>query len=124
MGNGAADTISAITYRCCVFVFSTTVTHAGAMVGFVFMALTTGANSTLPEAFWAEFYGTGHIGAIKATASAMMVLGSTIGPGITGIFIDAGVGLERQFVWIPFYFLGSSALAWIGVRRARQDLVN
>ncbi|MCA0870446.1 MFS transporter [Seohaeicola saemankumensis] len=103
-------------------VFATTATPAGAMVGFVFMALTTGANSTFPAAFWAEFYGTAHIGAIKATAAAVMVLGSAIGPGITGMLIDTGVGLERQFVWIAFYFLGSSALAWIGVRRARRDL--
>ena len=51
------------------------------ILGFVFLALTTGANSTLPNAFWAEFYGTAHMGSIKAMAAAIMVFGSAIGPG-------------------------------------------
>ncbi len=95
----------------------------GAFLGFLFMALTTGSNATLPNAFWAEFYGTAHIGSIKALAAAVMVLGSAIGPGITGVLIDMGVGLEQQFVWIAFYFLIASAFVYIGVSRARTDLV-
>ena len=34
------------------------------LLGFFFLALTTGANSTLPNAFWAEFFGTRHLGSI------------------------------------------------------------
>lgn len=91
-------------------------------VGFFFLALTTGFNATLPNAFWAEFYGTQHIGAIKALAAAIMVLGSAIGPGITGVLIDLGVGLEAQFIGIAAYFLFATALMWLGIRTYRTAL--
>ncbi|WP_299770443.1 MFS transporter [uncultured Tateyamaria sp.] len=95
---------------------------AAAAIGFVFLALTTGANSTLPNAFWAEFYGTRHIGAIKAMAAAVMVLGSAIGPGLTGGLIDLGVDLNVQYVGVAAYFLLATASMWIGIQRARNDL--
>ena len=96
----------------------------GALFGFLFMALTTGANSTLPNAFWAEFYGTAHIGSIKAMAASVMVLGSAIGPGITGALIDFGVGLEAQFLGIAVYFLFATAIMFVGIGRARTELTN
>ena len=68
--------------------------------GLLVLALTTGANATLPNAFWAEFFGTAHIGAIKSMAAAAMVLGSAVGPGLTGLLIDLGVAIERQFLAI------------------------
>ncbi len=94
---------------------------AGALVGLVFMALTAGAHSTLPSAFWAEFYGTRHIGAIKAMAAAVMVLGSAIGPALTGGLIDYGVSLSAQFLWIAAFFILVCALVWIGIRRAQGE---
>lgn len=87
------------------------------MLGFVFLALTAGAGATLPAAFWAEFYGTKYIGSIKALAAAVIVLGSAIGPGITGILIDLGIGLETQFIAIAVYFVAASILIWIGIKR-------
>ncbi|MBK0326022.1 MFS transporter [Rhodobacteraceae bacterium F11138] len=103
-------------------IFSMAVEPAAALAGFFFLAMTTGANSTLPNAFWAEFYGTAHIGAIKAMAAAVMVLGSAIGPGITGFLIDMGLGLEKQFIGIAVYFLISTGFMRIGIGRARLDL--
>ena len=91
---------------------------SGLLLGFVLFGLTSGANSTLPNAFWAEFYGTASIGSIKAMAAAIMVLGSAIGPGLTGWAIDAGIGLEAQYVAVAAYFLCSSALLFFGVRKA------
>ena len=102
--------------------FSAAVGPLGALAGFLLLALTTGANSTLPNAFWAEFYGTANIGAIKAMAAAVMVLGSAIGPGVTGVLIDLGFGLERQYVWIAGYFLFATAMMYVGITRARKDL--
>lgn len=104
-------------------VFSMSDTSALALVGFLFLGLTAGANSTIPTAFWSEFYGTAHIGAIKATAAAVMVFGSAIGPGITGMMIDFGTGLETQFVWIALYFLVAIIILYIGVSRAKSALV-
>ena len=99
---------------------ATSLVHAA--LGFVFLALTTGANSTLPNAFWAEFYGTRHIGSIKAMATAVMVLGSAIGPGVTGILIDLQVDLPVQFVGVAVYFVLASISMWIGIRRYRGAL--
>lgn len=93
-----------------------------AWIGFLFLAMTTGFNATLPNAFWAEFYGTIHIGSIKAMAAAIMVLGSAIGPGVTGVLIDLGVGLEDQFIGIAVFFLFATMMMWIGIRRFRTEL--
>ncbi|MFC3613458.1 MFS transporter [Lutimaribacter marinistellae] len=95
---------------------------AMAVLGIALIGVTTGANSTLPAAFWAEFYGTAHIGAIKSLATAVMVLGSAIGPGLTGFLIDLGWGLEGQFNAIALYFCLTAALTWLGVSRAKQLL--
>ena len=59
------------------------------LIGLLFFAMTAGANATLPNAFWAEFYGSENLGVLKAMATALMVLGSAIAPGIRGILIDA-----------------------------------
>lgn len=63
---------------------------------FVLFGLSQGMNSTLPGAFWAELYGTRHIGAIKAAVAAVMVLGSALGPGLSGWLIDVGIPFPRQ----------------------------
>lgn len=89
-----------------------------AALGLFFLAITSGANTTLPTAFWAEFYGTRHIGAIKAMAAAVMVLGSAIGPGLTGGLIDAGLGIEAQYLGVAAYFLFVTATMTIGIHRA------
>jgi len=95
----------------------------GAMfAGFLFLGLTSGFNTTLPAAFWAEFYGTRFIGSIKAMAAAIMVLGSAIGPGITGYAIDQGVGIETQYLGVAAYFVMTTILMTIGVLRARPML--
>ncbi|TMV07210.1 MFS transporter [Ruegeria sediminis] len=99
-------------------VLSAVTSIGGALVALLLVALTIGANSTLPSAFWAEFYGTRHIGAIKAVAAAVMVLGSAIGPGLTGVLIDLGVGLETQFAAISGYFVLTCVCVRIGVSRA------
>ena len=90
--------------------------------GFLFLALTAGAQTTLIAAFWAEFYGTAHLGAIKAIAAAVMVLGSAIGPGLIGVLIDFGIGIETQYAWVAAYFVLTSLLIWVGVTKARKSL--
>lgn len=103
--------------------FAMAQTIGGAAIGLVLIALTTGANATLPNAFWAEFYGTRHLGSIKAMAAAVMVLGSALGPGLTGVLIDAGVPLDHQYLGVALYFVGATVLMWIGVQRARPLLI-
>lgn len=64
----------------------------------ILMGAAGGGQATLLNACWAEFYGTRHLGSIKAAATALMVLGSAIGPGLSGWLIDNGVGFEVQML--------------------------
>ncbi|MEM8631509.1 MAG: MFS transporter [Pseudomonadota bacterium] len=86
------------------------------------LGISTGMNATLSSAFWAEFYGTQHIGAIKSLGTAAMVLGSAIGPGITGLMIDAGVDFPQQGTAIAAYFACACLAAGFGVARAGPSL--
>lgn len=104
------------------FLLSVATTPIGVGFGLICLAVTGGSNATLSTAFWAEFYGTRFLGSIKAMGAAVMVLGSAIGPGITGVLISAGIGLEYQMVWIAGYFVLTCLSVWIGVSRARSDL--
>ncbi|ETX15915.1 MFS transporter [Roseivivax halodurans JCM 10272] len=76
-------------------------------IAFALMSLTQGMQATLPNALWAEFFGTRHLGSIKSMGTAIMVFGTAIGPFLTGALIDAGIGIEAQFVGIAVYFAGA-----------------
>lgn len=89
-----------------------------AAVGLCLFALGAGLQATVPGAFWAEYYGTRHVGAIKAAATAIMVFGSALGPGITGWLIDRGIDFPDQMWPIAIYFVVAAAMATIGIRRA------
>lgn len=105
------------------FVFySVSTTPEVMLAGLACMAVTTGCMATLPNAFWAEVYGTAQIGSIKALAAAVMVFGSAIGPGLTGVLIDLGVGIQTQFLGIAVYFAFATVMMTIGITRARADL--
>ncbi|MEZ5714546.1 MAG: MFS transporter [Paracoccaceae bacterium] len=95
---------------------------AGVFAGMMALAVGTGGLMAVPNAFWAEFYGTRHIGSVKAMVAAAMVFGSAIGPGVTGLGIDLSFGLEQQYLLVSGYFLLASAMMWLGVARARALL--
>ena len=95
---------------------------ATATIFIALMGLTQGLNNTVPPAFWAEFYGTRHIGGIKALAAAVMVFGTAIGPALTGALIDLGIAFPQQMFWIGLYFFAAAALVAVGVARARPSL--
>lgn len=76
---------------------------AGIWAWFAALALagmTSGVAHALWGALWAELFGTRHLGAIKAVASAFMVVGSAAGPGVTGLAIDLGVTFPEQRLWM------------------------
>jgi len=97
-------------------------TLAMAAVGMTFLGIGYGIQATLPPAFWAEFFGTRHIGAIKAVSASVMVFGSAVGPGISGVLIDFGMTFPEQMIGISVYFVAASILVWVAVREARVHL--
>lgn len=88
--------------------------YAALGAAMVLFGVAQGAHATVPAAFWAELYGTAHLGAIKALAAASMVLGTAIGPVLTGALIDAGADFPAQSVWIGLWFLVTSTVAAAG----------
>lgn len=94
----------------------------GAAVGLALMAITVGSNFALFAALWAEYYGTKHLGSVKAMAAAVMVLGTAIGPILTGSLIDRGIALNWQMFGIAIYFGVAAACAAVGVVRAQASL--
>lgn len=90
---------------------------------YLFMALlgvSYGFSSTIEGAMWPELYGTRHLGAIRSMIVAAMVLATAIGPGITGILIDFGIGLPVQFAAMGVYSLCAALSMWLVARRMRS----
>jgi MFS family permease len=84
--------------------------------------LAGGGQTTVLMASWAECYGTRHIGSIKSAAAAVMVLGSAIGPGLSGWLIDIGVGFEQQMLWYAASFIFAILVMLVPLKRAAADL--
>jgi len=56
--------------------------------------VSAGIMSTFAGAFWAEAYGTHHLGSIKALTTALMVFSSALSPVIIGLLIDLHVSIN------------------------------
>lgn len=97
-------------------------TLLAAALAFIVFGIATGMQATLITAFWAEYFGTRHLGAIKATSASIMVLGSALGPGISGQLIDWGFSFPDQMLGIAVYFALSMALVWVAVGAADKTL--
>lgn len=91
-------------------------------VGLVIFGIGQGVQSTASASFWAEYFGTRHIGSIKSVAAALMVFGSAIGPGISGALIDLGIDFPQQMPPIAVYYLIAAALATYGIIRYQPTL--
>jgi MFS family permease len=116
-GTGRLVSYSHLPLACGFFTLWATTDMTGALAAFLLIGFGHGAYSTLFSAFWAEFYGTRYLGSIRSLTTALMVLGSAIGPGITGAGIRLGVSFPEQTLAIGGWFVISSALMAIGIAR-------
>ena len=87
---------------------------------FVFMAmlgLTNGLALTVFGALWPEIYGTAHLGAIRSFITAIFVLATAAGPGLTGLLIDWGVPLPEQLVGLGIWCIFAFAMVYVVSRK-------
>lgn len=101
-------------------VFAAAQTPLAGALGLMLMGVSVGMHGTMMSTFWADAFGTRHIGAIRALLGGIMVLGTAIGPGVSGALIDAGLDYARQGWGVALWFLGASALAGLAARRMRR----
>ena len=83
--------------------------------GGAFLALTgitVGFQSTVSAPFWAEMYGTKHLGAIKSLGAALMVFCTAVSPILFGWLIDIGTRMETLAMGSAIYMFLTSALAY------------
>ena len=69
----------------------------------ILMGATAGGATVVLGAVWAELYGSEHLGAIRSLGVALLVLSTAIAPGLMGLLIDTGLGLEFQFAMLSIY---------------------
>ncbi|MEE9313118.1 MAG: MFS transporter [Rhizobiaceae bacterium] len=89
---------------------------------YIFMGLlgiSYGISSTLFGVIWPEVYGASHLGAIRSVTVAFMVFASAMGPGVTGLLIDAGVSYPSQIFVMGFYCLTVSVIMLFVARKLR-----
>ncbi|MEM8622573.1 MAG: MFS transporter [Pseudomonadota bacterium] len=74
------------------------------------IGVSQGCVFTIHGALWPTLYGTAHLGSVKAMMSAALVVSTAIGPGVTGLLIDAGYPLPEQAPAMTLWCLAASAL--------------
>ncbi|GAK32955.1 phosphoglycerate transporter family protein [alpha proteobacterium Q-1] len=86
---------------------------------YIFMAmagLTTGLFYPCATAVWAELYGLGHLGSIRALTSSLMVFSTSLSPALMGFLLDLGISFSVLFLGCALWALISVP----AVLKARQ----
>lgn len=97
---------------------------ATGVVALAVCGLGSGAVYVVKAALVADLYGTRRLGGVRALTTALMVVASALGPGVSGALLDAGVGFETQCFWMAAYLAAVSLwFAWVS-RRARGLLAD
>ncbi|MGF1502675.1 MAG: MFS transporter [Paracoccaceae bacterium] len=72
--------------------------------------ITQGMAHAIWGALWPELYGTRHLGAIRSISISIMVVATALGPGATGLVIDAGADFTAQAPWMALWCAGVAAM--------------
>lgn len=86
------------------------------IIGIGLIGVTQGLTNTVWGTLLPATYGTDHIGAVRAVASAVLVVSTALGPGMGGVIIDAGIPVPDQAGVMAVWCLGLS-LAMLPVMR-------
>ncbi|MGY6632170.1 MAG: MFS transporter [Alkalilacustris sp.] len=97
-------------------------TVAGWFVTLALVGMTQGVSSSLWGAFLPMVYGTRHLGSVRSLATTAMVVSTAIGPGLTGLLIDAGIAFPAQGLAMGLWCLGLSAGAVAIAARIARDM--
>ena len=80
---------------------------------FVYMALnglTNGSYATVTTSLLAEAYGVERLGAIRATAAAVMVVSTALSPMLFGVLVDRGVSVDALIAACGIAALAAAAM--------------
>lgn len=86
-----------------------------------FLGISQGIASAVWGTLLPKIYGTNHLGAVRSLVTAIMVLATAIGPGVTGAFIDWGVPFPDQGPYMAAWCVGLSALLIAVLIRLRKE---
>lgn len=105
-----------------LFLLAPAETHTTWFAVLGIMAMTQGAAQSFLGAFLPRVYGTRHLGAVRSLQTVIMVISTAIGPGITGVLIDAGVDFPTQGIGFGIWCLVLSAAMLPVVAKLRREL--
>ena len=92
----------------------------GVYLSMFLFGISNGITSTMLGALWPEIYGLANLGGIRAMIVSAMVLSTAIGPGLSGLLIDHGVGLPRQLLWLSCWCVLACFVLAYAAWRVRQ----
>jgi len=99
-----------------IYLIGEAVTPMGWIVALSIMGMTQGMAGTTWGTLLPSTYGTNHLGSVRAMATALMVVSTAIGPGITGLAIDWGVTFPEQAIFMAVW-CGVLSAAMVPVMR-------
>jgi MFS family permease len=94
---------------------------SGWIVALALIGPTQGIASTVWGVVVPSLYGTRHLGSVRALVVTMGVISSALGPGVTGLLIDAGIDFPRQAVVMAGWCAALSIAAVPIHRRLRAE---
>ena len=96
-------------------------TPSGWVAALGLLGLGMGASVTLWGAVLPRLYGTAHLGAIRGLVMPITVVATALGPGLTGLAIDAGLAYTAQAGLLAAFCMLLALLAGVTARRMRHD---
>lgn len=95
------------------------------LVAIPFMAgagITMGSSTAIVTSMWVETWGARHLGANRALASSIGVLGAALAPAIFGGLIELGVSLDAILLGCAAFAGAAALLALLAAARRRCEL--